>query len=155
MQGFISFYKGLKATGKFLKSPLLLAMRLYWGYMFFISGLGKIGHVSDVAEYFGTLGIPFPEINAYLAAYTECIGGLCLMIGLASRLVSIPLAITMIVALSTAHIEALKNTFSDPQGLISQLPFNYLLTAIIVFVFGPGKISVDYILERLFFKSDR
>jgi putative oxidoreductase len=143
------FYQALIYIGEGFQSILLLAMRLFWGYWFFQSGLGKLKNISSVVEFFNSLGIPFPEINAYIAGSIECIGGLLLLIGFASRLVSIPLAVVMIVALLTAHVGAVKTIFSDPQSFIGQSPFNYLLTALIVFAFGPGKISVDYLIEKL------
>ncbi len=134
--------------GDFLKDYLLLAMRLYWGWNFFISGWGKFGKIDLVQDFFGSLHIPFPLFNAYLVASVELVGGLCLIVGFASRWVSIPLAITMIVALFTAHLSESSAVFENPQRLISQLPFNYLLTSLIVLCFGPGKISIDHIISE-------
>jgi putative oxidoreductase len=54
------------------------------------------------------------------------------------------------VAYFTAHHEALINIFNDPKAFVDQPPFNFLLTALIVFAFGPGAISVDGILKRFF-----
>lgn len=149
-----SAYRSLIIIGSYLQSPLLLAMRLFWGYNFFITGMGKLQNISHVAEFFGTLKIPFPELNAYISASVECFCGLCLLIGFASRLISIPLIFIMVVAYLTAHLDSLKNIFEHPQNFINQLPFNYLLTSLIIFIFGPGRISIDYFLQRVFFKSE-
>jgi len=149
---FKGFYLVLIAIGNNLQSLFLLAVRLYWGWQFFITGIGKFSNIEKIADYFRSLHIPFPELNTYLTASTETIGGMCLLLGLASRLVSIPLAFAMSVALATAHIDAVKTIFEDPQNFVSQPPFNFLLAAIIVFIFGPGKFSIDFLLERFAFK---
>lgn len=61
----------------------------------------------DVVAWFGNpvwgLGLPAPELMAFLAGWTEFLGGWLLLIGLAGRLISIPLALTMLVAATTAH----------------------------------------------------
>ncbi len=132
-----------------LQSPLLLAMRLYWGWQFFITGRGKFGRMEEVAGFFQNLHIPFPFVSATLAATTECFGGLLLMVGLASRLVSIPLAFTMVVAYATAHREALVNLLSDPDTWMKQPPFLFLLTVLIVMAFGPGAFSLDGLIAKL------
>lgn len=138
-------YSPIISFGKLFRSPLLLAIRLYWGIAFFKAGYGKLADIQSVAGFFGDLGIPYPLYNAYIAGGIECFGGLLLAFGFLSRLASIPLAITMIVAYATAHNQALGNIFTDFGGFVSQQPFNYLLTALIVLAFGPGKFSLDYI----------
>jgi putative oxidoreductase len=150
INGIKKCYEALISCGTVLQSLLLLAMRLYWGGSFALSGWGKLHHIEGVSGYFASLGIPFPTLNAYFVGGMEFIGGLCLLLGFASRLAAIPLIVIMIVALLTEHYEALINAFSDPQTFIRQYPFNYLLTALIVLAFGPGKISVDAVLKRFF-----
>lgn len=147
------FYEMLIDIGDFLKHFLLLAMRLFWGYSFFKTGMGKVHNIESVIDYFSSLGIPFPEYQAHLAAWTEATCGFCLLIGFASRLVSLPLIILTIVALLTAHKQATFALLQNPQEFISQLPFNYLLTSLVVFCFGPGAISADGLLGRLFFRK--
>lgn len=146
------FYLTLIAIGNFLQSFVLLAIRLFWGYQFFVSGFGKLSNIEHVIEFFKQLHIPMPVFNAYLVGGTECIGGLCLIVGLASRLVSIPLAITMTVALLTARETNGGTIFENPQSIVDQPPFAFLLTAILIFVFGPGKFSIDFLLEKFFFR---
>lgn len=51
------------------------------------------------------MGLPFPTLNAYLATYTEISGYILLTVGLGTRFISIPLLITMIVAIKTVHLE--------------------------------------------------
>ncbi len=144
-----NFYESLTSVGNSLQSVLLLVMRLYWGGSLAVSGWGKLHNIAGVSDYFASLNIPFPLVNAYLVSGIELIGGVCLLIGLFSRLAALPVIGILIGALLTEHREALFNAWNDPQNLIIQLPFNYLLTALIVFIFGPGKLSVDYLIQKL------
>lgn len=147
------FYLKLIAIGNGFQDILLLAIRLFWGYQFFTGGLGKIGNISKITSFFTELGIPFPEANAYIVSYIETIGGLCLLLGFASRLAAIPLICVMLVALLTADKDAVFNSISDPQSLLNASPFTFLLASLIIFAFGPGRVSIDYLLERFVFKN--
>ncbi len=84
-----------------------LALRLYLVPVFWMAGTQKIANIDSTAEWFGNtewgLGLPFPEVMAYLAAYTEAVGALLLLLGLATRWISIPLMITMLVAIFAVH----------------------------------------------------
>ena len=129
-----------------LQSPLLLAIRLYWGWHFFETGKGKLMNLDKTAGFFQSLNIPMPHLNAVLAGSTECFGGLCLLLGLGSRIVTVPLIFTMIIAYVTAESDALHAVFSDPDKFVTATPFEFMLAAVIVLVFGPGKFSLDYLL---------
>jgi putative oxidoreductase len=136
------------AAGDHLRAPLLLGMRLVWGWQFFATGRGKLANLDRTADFFGSLGIPAPHLNAAMAGATECVGGLLLLAGLGARLVSVPLAATMIVAYLTAHRDSVKTIVSDPDTFFAQAPFLFLLTSLIVLAFGPGALSVDALLAR-------
>lgn len=152
---FKQSYINLIRCGSYFQHILLLAFRLYWGYSFFKAGLGKLEDIGSIESYLTSLHVPLPYITAHLVAWIECVGGLCLMAGFASRLVVIPLAIVMIGALLTAHAEVTYKIFEDQQDFIRQSPFTYLMTCLIVFAFGPGNISVDYFLQRFVFRQGR
>ena len=141
-------YEKLIAIAACGQSPLLLAVRLYWGWQFFGTGKGKLAHLQQTSEFFAGLSIPFPTVNAVMAGTTECVGGLLLVLGLASRLTAIPLIFTMIVAYATADSEAAKAIFSDPDSFVTATPFLFLLAALLVLVFGPGAFSIDHFLLR-------
>lgn len=132
-----------------LQSIFLLLIRLAWGYLFFKTGLGKLEHINSIGDYFYSLNIPFPLFNAYLVAWVETIGGACLILGFASRLVSLPLIFTMVIALLTAHADAVINIINDPAGFLKQSPITYLFAMLVVFIFGPGKIAIDQLIESL------
>lgn len=141
-------YAVLVRIASSLQSPLLLVVRLYWGWSFFQTGKGKLSDLSKVTAFFTSLGIPFPRFNAFLAGTTECIGGLLLVVGLASRVTAIPLIVTMLVAYITADSEALHSIFSDPDKFLGATPFLFLFASVLVLVFGPGAFSIDYLLGR-------
>jgi putative oxidoreductase len=136
---YLLFEKALS----YLQSPLLLAIRLYWGWQFFQSGLGKLKGIDKVIDFFTSLGIPNPVFTAHFVGGLECIGGALLFLGLGSRLISLPLTINMFVAYVTADREALLSFFSDPGKFYAADPFTFLLASLLILVFGPGKISVD------------
>ncbi len=133
-----------------LQSPILLIMRLYWGYGFISAGTRKFGHVEQITGFFASIGIPFPTLNVYLVASIETVGGFLLMLGLGSRIAAIPLTVVMVVAYVTAHWESLLVIFSDPSEFIAQEPFLFLLTLLLVIAFGPGRYSVDHLLSKRF-----
>jgi uncharacterized membrane protein YphA (DoxX/SURF4 family) len=84
-----------------------LALRLYLVPVFWMAGTQKLSHIDSTIEWFGNpdwgLGLPFPTLMAYMAAYTEAIGALLLLLGLATRWISIPLMVTMLVAIFAVH----------------------------------------------------
>jgi putative oxidoreductase len=143
-------YALLVAWASMLQSPLLLAIRLYWGWQFCHAGWGKLQTHGDVTEYFMSLHIPLPGLNAWLVGVTECCGGMLLLIGLASRLAALPLIATMVVAYLTAEYESLQVIFSDSSKFIGATPFLFLLACLIVLAFGPGVFSFDYVLGWYF-----
>jgi len=132
-----------------LQSPFLLIIRLYWGWQFAQTGWGKLTHLDKTTGFFETLHIPMPRLNALLAGSTECFGGLLLLLGFGSRIITVPLIFTMIIAYLTADSDAVKSIFSKPDNFVSAAPFQFMLTAIIVLIFGPGVFSLDAVIAKL------
>lgn len=88
-------------TADFL-APLLL--RIYLAPILIIAGYGKLTALDDTAYYFGEfLGMPAPMLMAVLAGATEFVGGIAILLGLATRWFAVPLMFTMIIAATTAH----------------------------------------------------
>jgi putative oxidoreductase len=131
-----------------LQSPFLLAVRLYWGWQFVQTGWGKLSDIGKVVGFFTDLGIPAPALNAYFVSALEFGGGVVLILGLGSRLIALPLVVNMLVAYITADREALLSVFSSPDKFTGAAPFTFLVASLIVLIFGPGKISVDALLQR-------
>jgi putative oxidoreductase len=130
------------------QSPFLFIIRLYWGWQFFLTGRGKLMNLDNTAKFFASLNIPAPKLNAIMAGSTECVGGLLLLIGLGSRIVTVPLIFTMIIAYLTADSEAAHAIFSNPDKFVTAAPFLFLLTCVIVLIFGPGCLSLDAIIAK-------
>lgn len=140
-------YSLLVAAGNFFQPFFLLAVRLFWGWQFFKTGLGKLGNIEAIASYFDSLGIAAPQFSAYMAATTETVGGLFLLFGFLSRLVALPLMVTMMVALLTAHYDITAMILEDPVAVTNLSAFTFLMASFIVFVFGPGLFSIDRMLK--------
>jgi putative oxidoreductase len=123
--------------------PLLLA-RMTIGVIFMQAGYGKLTHLSSATEFFVELGIPFPELNVILASSTELVGGALILLGLFTRVVSLPLIGVMIVAIATAQLGSL-NSLQEVLGLQE---WDYIVILTILFVSGAGKISIDHLLRK-------
>ena len=148
-------YELLVIGANTLKSPLLVALRLYFFWQLFLTGKGKLSNIGKVSEFFTSLNIPLPTLNAYFIGSLECFGSLLLIIGLASRLLSLLIVISMTVAYLAADFEAVSNIFSDPDKFVKADPFPFLLTALIVLVFGPGLFSIDALIERILRRREK
>src|SRR6266403_5404847 len=148
-------YELLIASGAALQSPFLLALRLYFFWQLFLTGKGKLENIGKVTEFFGSLGIPLPALNAYFIGSLECFGSLLLIIGLASRPLSLLIVISMTVAYLAADFEAVSNIFSDPDKFVKADPFPFLLTALIVLVFGPGLFSIDALMKQILRRREK
>ena len=142
---------GLKVLGA-LAFLAPLATRLVMGQAFFLTGRGKLENFPRTVEFFTSLGIPMPELNAAFVSRLESYGGMLLIVGLATRLVAAGLASTMVVALLTAD----KQTFLDAlrgagdSGLTDVTPFVYLLLLGWLVLAGPGAASLDRLLFKRF-----
>lgn len=137
-----------------LRDLFLLAIRLYWGWQFFLAGKGKLANIERTTEFFQSLNLPLPQVNAVMAGSIEALGGLLLMAGLGARLVSLPLAVTMIVAYLTAEREALSLIFAEPDRFFAAAPFLFLLAALTVLFNGAGRLSLDALSQRLVGNSE-
>jgi putative oxidoreductase len=149
MQMIEKLYRLLIQAASSLQSPLLLLIRLYWGWQFMQTGWGKLHDISKVIGYFTDLGIPAPAFNAYFVSGLEFVGGILLMVGLASRPIALMCVIDMIVAFVKGDLDNLKLIFSDPDKFQAASPYPFLFAFLIVLVFGPGLFSLDALIERM------
>ncbi len=132
----------------YLQSPLLLAIRLYWGYQFAQSGWGKLHRLQQVGEFFATLNLPAPHATATFVAVVEFAGGILLALGLGSRLVSLVLFVNMTVAFWTADREAFGQIFSNPDKFTAADPYTFWFAAMLILILGPGLFALDTLLRR-------
>jgi putative oxidoreductase len=137
----------------YLQSPLLLVVRLYWGWQLAETGWGKLHNLAKVTDFFTSLGIPHPGTTAAFVAFVEFAGGILLAIGLFSRVIGLALAIDMLVAYITADREALFSFFSDPGKFYSADPYTFLAASLLILIFGPGLFALDTLIVRLADKS--
>ena len=141
-------YEALGKAASSFQSLLLLAVRLYWGWQFAQTGLGKLEHLSKVGKFFATLGIPAPAFSAAAISWLEFIGGIGLALGLGSRFWGLLLGADMFVAYLTAGRQDLLNTFSDPGKFYGDDAYTFLFASLLVLIFGPGRFALDYLLQR-------
>ena len=142
-------YSLLVTCANSLQSLFLLFVRLYWGWQFAVDGWGKLHHLGRVTEYFGTLGLPAPGPTALCISILELVGGVLLAIGLGTRFIALLLAGNMSVAYITGDREALMSFFSDPDKFIAAAPFSYWMASLMILFFGPGRYSLDALLDRM------
>ncbi|WP_263408994.1 DoxX family protein [Terriglobus tenax] len=131
-----------------LRSPMLLLVRLYWGFQFAQTGWGKLHHLGKITEFFASLNIPFPAFNATFVSGLELFGGIFLMLGLFSRPISLLLAGNMFVAYWTADREALVSVFSDPGKFYVADPYTFLFASVMIFIFGAGFFALDTLIAK-------
>jgi putative oxidoreductase len=143
-----AWYAAFCKIAEKLCSPLLLAVRLYWGWQFAQTGWGKLQNQAKVVDFFTSLNIPFPALNAHFVSGLEFFGGILLMLGLASRPVAFLLTGSMFVAFWTAEHEALFSIFSDPGKFYGADAYPFLFAAIMILAFGPGRFSLDALIEK-------
>jgi len=126
-------------------APLL--GRLAVGLLFLSTGWGKVHSLDKVTAFFVQLGIPAPGLNAVVVGYSELVCGALLVIGLATRLATLPLIVSMVVALLTAKLADIHGVFE----LVGADEFTYLCVLIILLLIGPGTLSLDQLLVRSLF----
>ncbi len=118
--------------------------RLTVGLVFIGTGWGKLHSLPDVTDFFASLHIPAPGFNARLAASTEFFGGILVLLGLGTRLVCLPLAFTMVVAISTAK----RADISGLTALVGFEEWSYLVFFLWLAVAGAGAVSLDALVAR-------
>ena len=137
-----------------------LLLRLMAGGVFLWEGVMKFVFVSQGVGRFTKLGMPFPHFTADFVGYLEIVGGLLLLSGLMTRLIAIPFIIEMIVAILSTKISMYLGTSplplppSPPQvgmwAVLHEVRSEYaqLLTTAFLLLNGPGKWSLDALLQR-------
>jgi len=134
--------RALDLLAKLRFFPPTLA-RFTLGFVFLQSGWGKLHNLAGVIEYFESLHIPAASIQAPMAAATEFVCGIALLIGLLTRLASAPIIVIMCVAIATA-----KSDFEGIGGLFALSEYLYIVLACYLIIEGPGPIAVDHALAK-------
>lgn len=116
-----------------------LVMRVAFGYFWAETGYAKLLNLDGFTERFVGWGIPWPAFSAGVSAWTELVGGVLIMLGLATRLVALPMAFNMVVAIALvvgANVHGLDE-------LVELDEFVYILIFVWLFAAGPGRASLD------------
>jgi putative oxidoreductase len=118
----------------------LLFLRLILAFGFYEPAINKWADIGAVAQWFGEdLGIPFPLLNAYMAASTEIAGVVLMVLGLGVRFIALPMMVIMVVAIVTVHWV---NGFSAGNNGF-EIPFYYILMLFVLATHGGGKFGID------------
>lgn len=145
-------YRGFNSVMSRLQSPLLLAIRLYWGFQFAQDGWGKLTHVDKVTDFFTSLNLPAPHLTALMVALVELIGGILFGLGIASRLTSLVLFVNMTMAYLSVPEDRVNfsHILSKPDDFYGATPYTYWFAALLILILGPGLFAVDTLLRRRF-----
>ena len=134
--------------------PITVAARLFWlaplvarvtvGWTFAVTGWGKLHNLPKIVDYFTELGIPYPQIQAPFASANEFVCGVLVLVGLATRVASIPLIFVMLVAIRTAQWENVDSI----AALVGLVEWAYVAIFTWLAIAGPGPVSLDFLLGR-------
>jgi putative oxidoreductase len=145
-------YSGFTSLLNLAQSPLLLAIRLYWGFQFAQDGWGKLTHIDRVAQFFASLNLPAPGATAHICALVEFVGGILFALGLGSRLVSLILFVNMTMAYLSVPDDRVNfsHIFLKPEDFYGASPYTYWFAALLILILGPGVFALDWIIRRRF-----
>ncbi len=120
-------------------SFLIFAVRVFFGVLFLVHGLDKLMNFNTlVTNYPSVLGFG-SYMTLMVTVFTEFCCSLFLIAGLMQRIVTIPMFLSMAVAFFIVHRAIL------PEG---ELALIYFIVFLILFLVGPGRFSVDYLIDR-------
>ena len=139
--------------------PCAVSTRLVWlapllarvtvGWVFATTGWAKLHNLQKVVDYFTDLGIPYPQIQAPLASANEFVCGVLLLVGLATRVASIPLIVVMLVAIRSAQWE----NVDSAAALFGLVEWSCIAIFAWLAIAGPGPVSLDALIARALKRS--
>jgi len=118
--------------------------RLTIGFVFLQSGWGKLNNIAKVVGFFTELGIPAPAFQAHLAATAEFVCGLLILLGLFTRVATLPLIVVMTVATLTAR----RSDIHELSDLFATMEYLYVVILLWLGAYGAGPISLDAAFAR-------
>lgn len=132
-------------TAERLRDHGIAGIRIMVGVVFLAHGYSKIFDlgVGGMAEFLQQQGIPFPMVASLLLIAAETVGGSALIVGFGTRIVALPLAFAMFVAITTVH---LASGFFGPEGY--EFPLTLMIASVGLALTGSGALSLDAMLAR-------
>ena len=157
MQPVLRIYARFTSLLNRLQNPLLLAIRLYWGWQFAQDGWGKLTHLARVADFFASLNLPAPHATATVVALVEFLGGIFFAVGIASRLTSLVLFVNMTMAYLSVPDDRVNffHILSKPDDFYGATPYTYWFAALLILILGPGSLALDTFIQRRWMLSAR
>ncbi len=140
----------ITARGSAVTRPLtddlaIVALRLAVGVVMAYHGWLKIGEEAGFAGYLDLLGIPAPELMAYVVTYLEFLGGMALIVGVATRFVAALFVVEMIFTIALVKVDV---GLIAAEGVGAELDLLILAIALALVLTGAGRWSVDAVLTR-------
>ncbi len=119
-------------------SVLIMALRIFFGVLFFVHGMEKMMNFEQLSRTFPSVLGFGSYMSLMLAVFCEFCCSIFLIAGLMQRIILIPMTISMAVAFFDVHDAIL------PEG---ELALIYMITFFILFLVGPGRYSLDYLID--------
>lgn len=137
---------------------VLIPLRLVLGCGFIVHGWAKWSRgPAGFARLLEQIGVPFPDVSAWVVTLLELFGGFAILAGALIVVVSIPLIVSLLVAMFTVHLKygfsSINTIGLTPSGPVFGPPgfevdLLYIAGLLVLLVNGPGKFSVDYALAQ-------
>ena len=119
-------------------SLLILLLRIVFGVLFFTHGLDKMMNFTELVNVYPSVFGFGSYMTLMVTIFCEFCCSLFLIAGLIVRIMTVPMIVAMAVAFFDIH-DAL-----FPEGELSLI---YLIVFLILFITGPGRFSVDYLID--------
>ncbi len=144
-----AFYRFLfpSKSNESMTSAILLIVRLIFGILLMSHGIQKWSHFNEMAAMFpDPLGVG-SSLSLILAIFGELVCSMAFIVGFLYRLAMIPMIFTMLMAFFVIHA-------NDPFS-VKELAFIYLVVFVLMYIAGPGKISIDHWIGSILHKTQR
>lgn len=121
------------------QSPIVLVGRILLSIIFILAGFGKITALGGTAGYFGSMGLPMPMVTAVVVALVVLLGGIAILVGFQTRIVSYVLALFCVATAFVAHFD-----FADQMQAIN-FQKNLAMAGgfLVLAAYGAGALSID------------
>jgi putative oxidoreductase len=140
-----------RSVAQYLTWLAPLVARITVGWVFLLSGWGKLNNLPQITENFISWGIPFPHILTPFTSGVEFFGGMFLLAGLLTRISAGALGVTMIVAIKAAKWDQVDSL----ETLLGFDEFEYLALFLWLAIAGAGSVSLDHFIQRWYDRSAR